>query len=393
MSDDDRPGPLDGVRVLDVTSVVMGPLATQTLGDLGADVITIEAAKGETNRVMGTGPHPQLSGIALNLLRNKRNVALDLKQPDGRAALLRIAATCDVFVTNLRPAPLARLRLTYDDVALVRPDVVYCQAQGFPSDSGRADDPAYDDVVQAAGGIPDLVHRAGGERALLPTILADKISGLTMTYALIAALFERERSGLGQHLELPMVDALSSFLLVEHGAGAIAQPASASAGYERILTPHRRPQPTADGWISIFPYTNGHFAALMEATGRSDLGDERLTTQRGRAANPELLYGLLGSIIATKTTAEWLSLCRHAGIPAAEVADLDDLVAALPDAEHPIAGAYKAIPPPVRFSRTPASATRRPAPLVGQHNREVLLEVGLTVAEIDALESHGILRT
>jgi crotonobetainyl-CoA:carnitine CoA-transferase CaiB-like acyl-CoA transferase len=386
-------GPLEGVRVLDLTSVVMGPLATQTLGDLGADVITIEAAKGETNRYMGTGPHPDLSGIALNLLRNKRNLAIDLKAPAGREAVLRLAATCDVFVTNLRPAPLLRLGLAYDDVRAVRADIIYCQAQGFAADSGRADDPAYDDVIQAAGGVPDVVHRAGGERALLPTIIADKVSGLTMTYAILAALFERQRSGEGQHVELPMVDALSSFLLVEHGAGAVGQPPQGRAGYDRILTPHRRPQPTADGWISIFPYTNTHFAALVEATGREDLGDERLATQRGRAANPELLYGLLRSIIATKTTAEWLSLCREVGIPAAEVADLDDLVAALPDAEHPVAGTYKSIPPPVRFSRTPAEATRRPAPLVGQHNREVLVEAGLTDAEIDALEAAGVLRT
>lgn len=387
-------GALDGVRILDLTSVVMGPLATQTLGDLGADVIAIEAAKGETNRYMGTGPHPQLSGIALNLLRNKRNVAIDLKHPSGRDAVLRIAATCDVVVTNLRPAPLARLRLTYDDVVEVRPDIVYCQAQGFPSDSGRADDPAYDDVVQAAGGVPDVLHRAGGERALFPSIIADKISGLTMTYAILAALFERARSGRGQHLELPMVDALSAFLLVEHGAGAVPQPpTAASAGYERILTPHRKPQATADGWISIFPYTNAHFVALIEATGREDLRDDRLMTQKGRAANPELLYGLLGSIIATKTTEEWLLLCRSVGIPAAEVADLDGMVAALPDATHPVAGAYKAIPPPVRFSRTPASATRRPAPLIGEHNREVLLEVGLSADEVDALEAAGVLRT
>lgn len=392
---DDGPvsrGPLDGVRVLDLTSVVMGPLATQTFGDLGADVITVETAKGETNRYMGAGPHPDLSGIALNLLRNKRNLAIDLKADAGRDAVLRLAATCDVFVTNLRPAPLARLRLTYDDIVEVRPDVVYCQAQGFPSDSGRADDPAYDDVIQAAGGIPDVLHRAGGDRALFPSIVADKVSGLTMTYAILAALFERERSGQGQHLELPMVDALSAFLLVEHGAGAIGRPPQGPAGYERILTPHRRPQPTADGWISIFPYTNAHFAALMEATARDDLGDERLATQGGRAANPELLYGLLRSIIATKTTAEWLSLCRSVGIPAAEVADLDDLVSALPDAEHPVVGTYKSIPPPVRFSRTPADPGRRPAPLVGQHNREVLLEAGLSGAEVDALEAGDVLR-
>ncbi len=386
-------GPLHGVRVLDLTSVVMGPFATQTLGDLGAEVITVEPAKGETNRGMGPGPHRHLSGIALNLLRNKRNVSIDLKAPEGRAALLRIVATCDVFVTNLRPAPLARLSLAYDDVAAVRPDIVYCQAQGFPIGSGREDDPAYDDVMQAAGGVPDVLHRAGYDRALFPSIIADKVSGLTMVTALVAALFERERSGQGQHVEVPMIDAISSFLLVEHGSGAIAQPPQSQAGYERVLTSHRQPQPTADGWISVFPYTNAHFATLAEATGRDDLDDERLSTPRGRAANPELLYGRLRSIVATKTTAEWLELCRRVGIPAAEVADLDDLVDALPDADHPVAGPYKSIPPPARFSRTPASAKRRPAPLPGQHNREVLGEVGLSSEEIDALEKAGVLRS
>jgi crotonobetainyl-CoA:carnitine CoA-transferase CaiB-like acyl-CoA transferase len=389
---DAAPGPLAGIRILDLTSVVMGPLATQTLGDLGADVITIESAKGETNRVMGAGPHPQLSGISLNLLRNKRNVALDLKQPEGREAVLRIAATCDVFVTNLRPAPLARLGLAYADVAAVRPEIVYCQAQGFASDSGRADEPAYDDIIQAASGVADLVHRVTGRPALFPTILADKVSGLTLTYAILAALFERERSGLGQHLEVPMVDAVSAFLLVEHGAGAIARPPQAEAGYQRILTEHRRPQRTADGWINVFPYAGAHFDALFGASGRDDLAaDGRLATTRARAANPEVLYRVLEEVLATRTTGDWLAFCREHAIPASAVADLEGLVDALPDAEHPVAGPYKEIPPPVRFSRTPPSV-RRPAPLVGQHNREVLLEVGLTEADVDALEAAGVLR-
>jgi crotonobetainyl-CoA:carnitine CoA-transferase CaiB-like acyl-CoA transferase len=389
------PGPLDGIRVLDLTSVVMGPLATQILGDLGADVITVEAAKGETNRVMGAGPHPQLSGVSLNLLRNKRNVSIDLKAPEGRAAVLAIAATCDVFVTNLRPAPLARLGLTYDDVRAVRSDVVFCQAAGFPSDSARADDPAYDDIVQAASGVADVVRRASGdgEPALFPTILADKVSGLTLTYAILAALFERERSGEGQRVEVPMVDAVSAFLLVEHGAGAIARPPQAAAGYQRILTPHRRPQRSADGWIQVFPYTQAHYDTLFAAAGRDDLvGDERLSTTRARAANSELLYGVLSSIIAGRTTAEWLELCREHAIPAAAMGDLDDLVEALPDAQHPVAGTYKSVPPPVRFSRSP-STVRRQAPLVGEHNREVLRECGLDDDAIAALEASGVLRS
>jgi crotonobetainyl-CoA:carnitine CoA-transferase CaiB-like acyl-CoA transferase len=373
----------------------MGPMATQILGDLGADVITVEAAKGETNRVMGTGPHPQLSGIALNLLRNKRNLAIDLKADEGRTAVLKLAATCDVFVTNLRPAPLARLRLTYDDVRAVRPDVVYCQAAGFPSDSAMADEPAYDDIVQAASGVADVVRRASADDtpALFPTILADKVSGLTLTYALLAALFERERSGLGQRVEVPMVDAVSAFLLVEHGAGAIPEPPHRqAAGYERILTPLRRPQRSADGWVQVFPYTGAHYEALFEEAGRDDLaGDERLSTPRGRQGNSELLYTTLAAIIAARPTAHWLTFCRVHGIPATEVPDLEDLDARLPIGEHPVAGAHRDVPPPVRFSRTPASV-RRVAPLVGEHNRDVLLEAGLTDDEVDALEAAGVLR-
>ena len=220
-------GPLDGIRVLDLSSVVMGPLATQILGDLGADVITVENRDGDINRVMGPGPHPGLSGVSLNLLRNKRNISLDIAHPDGRAALLRVAAGCDVFVTNLRPGSVGRLRLRYPDVAAVRPDVIYCQAHGFPSDSPQADAPAFDDIIQAACGVPDVLRRANGLPDLMPTLLADKVSGLVLAYSIMAALFHRARTGEGQQVEVPMADAMLAFLLVEHGSGAISRPPGA----------------------------------------------------------------------------------------------------------------------------------------------------------------------
>lgn len=385
-------GPLAGVRVLDLTSVVMGPMATQILGDLGADVVTIESARGDTNRVMGPGPHPALSGISLNLLRNKRNVAVDLKSPEGREVLLRLAATCDVFVTNLRPRPLQRLGATYDDVRVVRPDVVYCQAQGFPSDSPRADEPAYDDIVQSATGVADAARRAFGEPKLMPTIFADKVAGLTIVYAVLAALFHRERTGEGQHIEVPMVDAVRAFMLVEHGAGAVPQPPLGPAGYPRILTPERRPQRTLDGWVNVLPYSQEAYDALFAAGGRHDLvGDERYATGRARILNSDFLYAQVREILATRTTAEWLEFCRAHAIPATAVATLDELVAELPEGEHPVTGSYKVVPPGARLSRTPG-AVRRPAPLPGQHNREVLLEAGFTAAEVDELEGKGVLR-
>jgi len=387
-------GPLDGFRVLDLTSVLMGPLATQVLGDLGADVITIESGRGDTGRGMGPGPVRQLSDISLNLLRNKRNVALDLKAPAGLAAVLRIAGTCDVFVTNLRPGPLSRLGLAYHQVAAVRPDIVFCRANGFPSDGPDADEPAYDDIIQAAGGVSDVVRRATGMPSMAPILVADKVSGLVMTYAILAALLHRERTGQGQEIEVPMVDALRAFMLVEHGAGAMSgeDRATRKTGYQRILTPFRRPQRTADGWIATFPYLDAHWEALLRAGGRSDLaGDPRLTRE-GRYTHAEFVYSTLESMMATRTTGEWIEICRGERIPAAEAADLDDIIDALPDAEHPDAGAYKVIPPPVRFSASPASV-RRHAPLIGQHNREVLAEVGFTDAEITSLVDKGVLRT
>ncbi len=385
-------GPLDGIRVLDLTSVVMGPLATQILGDLGADVITIESRDGDINRTMSSGPVRGLSGVSLNLLRNKRNAAIDISQPAGRSALLRVAAGCDVFVTNLRPASLRRAGLEHADIAAVRPDVIYCQATGFASDSYEADKPAFDDIIQAASGVPDLMHLAGLPPALVPMLLADKVCGLVIAYAIIAALYHRERTGQGQRVEVPMIDAMRAFTLVEHGGSAIPRPPRGPAGYPRILTPLRAAAATADGWIALQPHRDEQWTALVLAAGLEELaGDPRLTT-RSLWRNPGFGYATLSRALATKTTAEWLAFCAEQGIPAARARGLDEVIAALPEAEHPEAGTYKVIPPPARFSATPASV-RRPAPLPGQHTSEILAEAGLSAAEIDRLTDAGVLRS
>jgi crotonobetainyl-CoA:carnitine CoA-transferase CaiB-like acyl-CoA transferase len=384
-------GPLAGIRVLDLSSVIMGPLATQIMGDLGADVIVAEAAGGDTNRRMGAGPHPQLSGMSLNVLRNKRNVAIDLKTPSGRDALLRVAATCDVLVTNLRPGALGRLGLTYDDVVAVRPEVVYCQAAGFPSDGPDADRPAYDEVIQAAGAVSDLMEQGAGRPGMLPLLAADKVCGLTIAYAVMAALFDRERTGRGQFVEVPMVDAFRAFMLVEHGSAAISRPPVGPAGYRRILTPERGPQRTADGAIALFPYLDAHMEALLAIGGDDVPAELRDADREALRRTPGALYRLLDVVVPKRTTAEWMSLTAELGIPAAELPTLEELVEALPEDEHPSAGHYKVIPPPVRFSRTPASV-RRPAPLIGEHNNEVLAEVGLTEGEVALLYEQGVLR-
>lgn len=387
---DTSPGPLAGIRVVDLSSVLMGPYATQQLGDLGADVIVIETAVGDTNRVMSAGPVPGLSGTALNVMRNKRAAAFDLKQPAGREVFLRLVATADVVVTNLRPGPLERLGLTAPELREVKPDLVFCRASGYPSDSPQAEDPAYDDIIQSASGIGHLFEMQGHEQSLLPTLVADKVAGLAMAQAVLAALFHRERTGEGQDIEVPMIDVMKTFVLVEHGGAAISEPPSGPPGHLRILTPERRPQRTADGWINVLPYTAEHYRALFVEGGRPDLAaDERITSRQARFTNSDALYREVAAIVATRSSEEWLDFCRRAGIPCSPSARIEDLLAELPIVEHPVAGRYRQIPSPARFSVTPAAVTRH-APRRGEDSRDLLVELGYDGSTIDALEIAGV---
>jgi crotonobetainyl-CoA:carnitine CoA-transferase CaiB-like acyl-CoA transferase len=381
------PGALDGVRVLDLTSVVMGPYATQILGDFGADVITVEPGAGETNRIMSRGPHNQLSGVALNLLRNKRNISIDLKHPSGLQVALRLAATCDVVVTNLRPGPLQRLGLAYPDIRAVRPDVIFCQGHGYPSDSERANEPAYDDVIQAATGMADAMELTLGEPQLAATVLADKVSGLAMVCGVLAALVNRARTGEGQHVEVPMAETMTSFMLVEHGADAIPVPALGPAGYRRILNPHRRPHRTADGWIHVLPYSAANWQAILPACGHPELvEDPRVKEPRRRLAESQYLYEQIEAGLLTQTTSYWLNFCATNAIPASTVATLDELTQELPVASHAHAGRYHVLPPLARLSATPA-AVRRDAPLIGEHTDELLRELGYGAGDIEQLRA------
>jgi crotonobetainyl-CoA:carnitine CoA-transferase CaiB-like acyl-CoA transferase len=369
-------GPLHGIRVLDMSSVIMGPLATQILGDLGADVITVEDPNGTLSRVMTAGPLPQLSGLSLNLLRNKRNVVLDLKDPEERQSLLNIAATVDAVITNLRPGTLGRLKLTYDDVRQVRPDIVFCQAQGYPSDSPAADAPAYDDVIQAGSGMPDTFRRQSGTPVLVPSLVADKVSGLTIAYAVLAALLERERTGRGQQIEVPMIDVMTAFTLVEHAGAATAIPPQGPPGYGRILNPERQPQRTSDGWINVLAYTRKNYEDLFRQAGRPELAeDERICSARSRIAHADSLYRDVAEVLVTRSTAEWLEFCVGAGIPASALPTLEELVDALPEDEHPLAGRYRVIPQPVRFSLHHGPTVHRHAAMSGEHDTEVEAEV------------------
>lgn len=373
-------GPLSGIRVLDLTRVVMGPLCTQMLADQGADVILVEANGGDTNRVMGPGPHPELSGIALNLLRNKRSIDINLKSPHGAAALRALVATCDVIVTTMRPQAVDRLELDYESMAAIKPDIIYCQAQGYPLASELANEPAYDDIIQAASGVSDIMERVFGVPSLIPTIFADKVCGLVMAQAISAALFHKERTGEGQHIEVPMQQATSAFMLAEHGSGAIPEPPTPAeglqaSGYPRILSPERRPHQSKDGLVHLFPYLPKHYADLFREAGIEGAADDpRYMDQRATLANSDSLYQEVRRLGPTRTTQEWLDYCREAGIPATRVASLQDLVDELPLAEHPTIGWYRVIPQMSNFSATPGGL-RRPAPLIGEHTDEVLAEL------------------
>lgn len=383
--------PLSGIRVFDLTSVIMGPLATQILADLGADVITVESPQPSLNRAMSPGPADGLSGIALNLLRNKRSIVIDLGGAEGKELAARLAANCDVFVSNLRRSSLSRLGLAYDDLRQLRPDIIYCQAQGFPSDSAESEEPAYDDVIQAASGFGHLGLLVNGAPSLVPTIICDKLAGLVMAQNILAALFRKARTGRGAEIEVPMTEAATSFVLVEHAAAATAVPPQGLAGYRRIMTPNRRPAATSDGWVHVLPYSRRNYNDLFMAGDRPDLVDDpRTETPQDRIRNSSDLYAEIAAILATRTTAEWLSFCREHGIPASPVRTLEELVESQPVLEHPRAGAYHATRPLGRLDKVRKPLIRHHAPFQGENSRDILSEFGLEEEEVDRLIRSGV---
>lgn len=388
-------GALDGIRVLDLSTVVMGPYATQILGDWGADVIKIEEGGTDTSRHMGPGPAPYLSGVSMNLLRNKRSISVDLKTEAGLGIARAIAAEVDVVVTNLRPGPLARLGLSDDDLRPTNPGLIFCHAQGWSIESGKSDRPAYDDVIQTAAGLPFLQEAVTGEPALIPTIMADKVCGLTIANAVLAALVARGRTGVGQRVEVPMFDTALAFVLVEHLAAATTP--GGKAGYPRILTPNRRAQRTLDGWIVILPYTNAHWRTMCASVDRLDLVDDpRFATPAARIMNSGPLYGALGEFLATRPTSYWVELCDAEGVPCEVAHSINDIVndpalhmGVIVDDEHPVGGPYRRIASPVRFEGTPSASSVRHAPMPGGDTDEILRGLGHDDASIVALRSSG----
>jgi crotonobetainyl-CoA:carnitine CoA-transferase CaiB-like acyl-CoA transferase len=378
---------LSGVRVLDFSSVMMGPYATQILADQGADVICVEGPQISTQRQLGPGSHPELSGIAVNLLRNKRSVQLDLRSDHGTRAFRALARSCDIVITNLRASSLIKLGLAYDDVAREHPTVVWCEAHGYSTATGDPDAPMYDDIAQAASGLPHLMMRGGLTEAprYLPTVLADKVCAFAIAEAVLAGLVQRGRTGRGVRIEVAMVDVMRSFVLAEHAAGAAYEPAVSPPGYARVLAPHRRPHATTDGYVAVMPYSPADWRSVFRAFGHDDLADdERLSSHRAAIVHAPELYATLGGVIAAHSTQECLRRFADAGVACSPLATLEEMLDQCEVLEHPVAGRYRYLPTGVTSDASDATAPPQPAPLQGEHTAAALREAGVADDDITA---------
>lgn len=390
-------GPLAGTRVLDLTSVVLGPLATQTLGDLGADVIKIEAPLGDTTRYTGPKRSIDMSALFMGLNRNKRSIVLDLKKDAAKEALWRLIDDADVFLHSIRPKAIERLGFDFEAVFTRNNRIVYAGIHGFRMDGPYSGQPAYDDVIQGLSGSADLMARLVGEPRYMPTIIADKTCGLVTVNAILSALLEREKSGKGQFVEIPMFETMVAFNMADHIFGHTFEPPEGPMGYSRVLAPSRRPYDTLDGIICVLVYTDTQWENFWSEVGRPELGsDPRFDSLASRADNIEAVYNLAAGFIATRTTAAWLEILPQLEIPCGEIVELENL----PDDPHLKAvGFFRpeihhtegpiTVPDiPVQFSRTPGRIVRL-QPNLGEHTDEILREAGYDDDQIEKLRNDG----
>ncbi len=387
-------GPLAGVRIIDLTSVMMGPYATMILGDYGADVIKVESPDGDVMRHAAPMRHPGMGAMYLQGNRNKRSIVLDLKKAGGREALLRLAAMADVFVHNVRPAAMARLKLGADDLLAINPRLVYASLHGFGERGPYAGRPAYDDLIQGLTALPALTGKITGEPRYSPATMADRIVGLNATHAILAALFHRERTGEGQAIEIPMFETMAQFVLGDHMAGRSFEPPIGPPGYSRLLAPDRRPYQTSDGFVCALVYTDKQWKAFFSRIGLDNEAerDPRLNSISARTENYDFVYDWFSQIMKTRTTVEWMRFFEEADIPHAPLHDLDSLiddphlaaVGLLQTIEHPTEGMLRVTGPAATWSKTPPSIRHYP-PRLGEHGDELLREAGFSESEIGVL--------
>ena len=388
-----RPGPLAGVRVLDLTSVLMGPYCTQVLSDMGAEVIKLEPPAGDTSRHVPPMHAPAAGATFRWVNRGKRAIVVDLATPRGRDVCLRLAARCDVFVHSIRPQAIASLGLAYDAVRASNPSIVYCSLLGFGREGRYSGGAAYDDTIQALSGLAWLQSQLAGKPQYVATVAADKVCGITGAYAILGALFHRQRTGEGQEVDVPMFETMASFALVEHLTGAFYDPPESAPVYRRVISPERRPYATADGHLAVLVYNDKQWQRFARIAGRAELLDDaRFASMTARAANIDAYYGTIAQILSTRTSGEWLDALGPAGIPVARVNSTEDLfsdphladVGFFDEHDDPLDGRVRMPGFTVRFRGSP-TAPAAPAPALGQDTLAVLRESGFTAAEIDAL--------
>ena len=382
--------------MLDLTTVVMGPFATQILAELGADVIKVETHDGDNMRHAGPMKNRDMGYMFLNLNRGKRSIVLDLKQSTARDALLRLTPTTDVLVYNVRPQAMARLGLGYEALRAVNQKIIYVGAYGYSQRGPYAARAAYDDLIQGASGIPALSLQQGADQPrYAPVNLADRLTGLHTVYAVTTALFHRERTGEGQAVEVPMFESVAHFVLGDHTAGLTFQPARGEPGYTRLLA--RRPYATRDGYLCVLIYNDKQWRSFFEAIGRPQtMSDPRYATQSSRASNIAEIYAELSELMKTRSTADWMALFEKADIPVARMNSIEELVddahlqasGFFEDEDHPTEGTLRVMRTPTSWSQT-QPGSRLPPPRLGQHSAEVLREAGYSDVQIAELARSG----
>lgn len=394
-------GPLQGIKVIDMTTVLMGPYATQMLGDYGADVIKVESLEGDVTRLIGPARHPGMGPVFLNTNRSKRSICLDLKTRKGREAVLRLIASADVLVYNVRPQAMARLNLGYDVVSEINPRLIYAGVFGFGQEGPYAANPAYDDLIQGATVLPALMAQTGdGVPRYVPNALVDRIVGLTAVGAICASLVHRDRTGRGQRLDIPMFETMAGFVLGDHMGGLTYEPPLDKGGYARHLARDRRPYKTSDGYISVIVYNDKQWENFFAATGRDDLrNDPRFATFAGRAANIDLVYAELARILETRSSAEWTSLLNKADVPVMPMHDLESILQDphllatdfFPVVDHPTEGPIRSMRVSAAWSDTKAEPVRL-APRLNEHGEDILREAGFSNDEIATMVREGVTR-
>jgi crotonobetainyl-CoA:carnitine CoA-transferase CaiB-like acyl-CoA transferase len=389
-------GPLDGFKILDLSAVLSGPLATMWLADQGANVIKVEPFHGDIVRAMGGGDGITPSFLSAN--RGKKGIAVDLKTPQGLAVVMRLAAEADVLVQNFRPGAIERMGLGYDTVTEVNPNIVYCSISGFGETGPYAHKRVYDPVIQSLSGLADIQRdRETGRPKMIRTVIPDKTTGLTAAQAITAALLSRERTGKGQHVKVAMIDAMISLTWAEGMAGYTI------IGNEDKVPPQLAPDlifETSDGYITAGAISNAEWQGMCKALNKEEwLADERFNTPAGRVKNNAQRLNLTAEVIATKPTAHWLKVMDENSVPSAPVLSRKELLQheqiiankLIEEMHQPGLGAVRQPRPAARFSETPAVISG-PAPLLGEHTREVLSNLGLSDTDIDELYAQNIVR-